>query len=205
MSSDPIVILGARRTPVGAFQGALCEPHAHRSSARWPSGPRSPIPGVGAAEVDEVIMGCVLSAGLGQAPARQAALGAGMPAGRAHHHRQQNVRLGHARRDAGGRSDPGRFRPRDRGGRPRVDDQCALSAAQGAGRLSNGASGSSGPHVLSTGCKAPGTVSSWAALPKRPRPSTSSRAGPRTISHANRCGARRPPSRTARSRKRWRR
>ncbi len=58
------------------------------------------------------IMGCVLSAGLGQAPARQAALGAGIPASDPGHHGQQDVRLGHARRDAGGRSDSGRLRPK---------------------------------------------------------------------------------------------
>jgi acetyl-CoA C-acetyltransferase len=68
MKSDPVVILSARRTPVGAFQGALAAVSAPQGDS-----------GVGASEVDEVIMGCVLSAGLGQAPARQAALAAGLP------------------------------------------------------------------------------------------------------------------------------
>jgi acetyl-CoA C-acetyltransferase len=80
MSSDPIVILSARRTPVGAFQGAL-------SSLTGPQLGSVAIKaaladsGVPAADVEEILMGCVLSAGLGQAPARQAAIGAGIPAG----------------------------------------------------------------------------------------------------------------------------
>jgi len=78
MPSDPVVIASAARTPMGGFQGALKS---------------VPAPALGAAairaaverarinsnEVDEVIMGNVLSAGQGQAPARQAALGAGLP------------------------------------------------------------------------------------------------------------------------------
>ncbi len=79
MSSDPIVILAARRTPVGAFQGALTAVSGPQLGA---VAIRAAVQdcGVGAAEIDEVLMGCVLSAGLGQAPARQAALGAGIPA-----------------------------------------------------------------------------------------------------------------------------
>jgi acetyl-CoA C-acetyltransferase len=80
MSSDPIVILSARRTPVGAFQGVFAGVTGPQlgSVAVKASLADSGIP---AGEVDEVIMGCVLSAGLGQAPARQAALGAGISAG----------------------------------------------------------------------------------------------------------------------------
>jgi acetyl-CoA C-acetyltransferase len=80
MSSDPLVILSARRTPVGAFQGALASLSAPQLGAVAIKAAIADS-GVSAAEIDEVIMGCVLSAGLGQAPARQAALGAGMPAG----------------------------------------------------------------------------------------------------------------------------
>src|SRR5271163_3710150 len=78
MSSDPVVILSARRTPVGAFQGALAGLTGPQlgAAALKAALADSKIP---AAEIDEVIMGCVLSAGLGQAPARQAALGAGIP------------------------------------------------------------------------------------------------------------------------------
>jgi acetyl-CoA C-acetyltransferase len=78
MSSDPIVILSARRTPVGAFQGVfagLTGPQLGSVAVKAAIADS----GISAAEVDEVIMGCVLSAGLGQAPARQAALGAGVP------------------------------------------------------------------------------------------------------------------------------
>ncbi len=75
---DPIVIAGAARTPMGAFQGAfkaLSAPQLGAAAIRESLG-RS---GLAADVVDEVIMGCVLPAGQGQAPARQAALGAGLP------------------------------------------------------------------------------------------------------------------------------
>lgn len=72
------VILSAVRTPIGAFQGALASLSAPRLGA---IAIRAAIAkaGVEADQVDEVLMGCVLTAGLGQAPARQAALGAGLP------------------------------------------------------------------------------------------------------------------------------
>jgi acetyl-CoA C-acetyltransferase len=78
MNSDPIVILGARRTPVGAFQGALASVTAPQLGAVAIKAALADS-GITAAQVDDVIMGCVLSAGLGQAPARQASLGAGLP------------------------------------------------------------------------------------------------------------------------------
>jgi acetyl-CoA C-acetyltransferase len=76
--SDPIVIAGAARTAMGGFQGALSGVSATAlgSAAIAEALLRS---GLGAERVDEVVMGCVLPAGLGQAPARQAALGAGLP------------------------------------------------------------------------------------------------------------------------------
>ena len=76
--TDPVVILSARRTPIGAFQGALSPltaPQLGSVALRAAIGSA----GVAAADIDEVLMGCVLPAGLGQAPARQAALGAGVP------------------------------------------------------------------------------------------------------------------------------
>src|ERR1700683_5270510 len=79
MSSDPVVILAARRTPVGAFQGVFSGVTAPQLGSVAIKAALADS-GVAAADVDEVIMGCVLSAGLGQAPARQAALGAGIPA-----------------------------------------------------------------------------------------------------------------------------
>lgn len=75
--SDPIVIVGAARTPMGGFQGEL-------ASLRCPELGSAAIraalsrAGVAADAVDEVVMGCVLPAGQGQAPARQASRGAGV-------------------------------------------------------------------------------------------------------------------------------
>jgi acetyl-CoA C-acetyltransferase len=80
MSSDPLVILSARRTPVGAFQGVLAGLSGPQLGAAAIKAALEDSK-VAAADIDEVMMGCVLSAGLGQAPARQAALGAGIPAG----------------------------------------------------------------------------------------------------------------------------
>ncbi len=73
-----VVILSAARTPVGSFGGSLASLPAPRlgAAAIAEALQRSGIPREG---VDEVYMGCVLSAGLGQAPARQAALFAGLP------------------------------------------------------------------------------------------------------------------------------
>jgi acetyl-CoA C-acetyltransferase len=78
MNSDPIVILSARRTPVGAFQGAFASVTAPQLGAVAIKAALADS-GASAAQVDEVIMGCVLTAGIGQAPARQAAIGAGLP------------------------------------------------------------------------------------------------------------------------------
>src|SRR3981189_3689288 len=78
MNSDPVVILSARRTPVGAFQGAFTTVTAPQLGAVAIKAALADS-GLAASEVDEVILGCVLSAGIGQAPARQAALGAGLP------------------------------------------------------------------------------------------------------------------------------
>jgi len=78
MSRDPIVILSARRTPVGAFQGVLASVTAPQLGSVAIKAAVADA-GVAVGDIDEVIMGCVLSAGLGQAPARQAALGAGIP------------------------------------------------------------------------------------------------------------------------------
>ncbi len=75
---DPIVIVGAARTPMGGFQGDLKDVSATALGA-VAVGAALERGGVKPDEVDEVIMGCVLPAGLGQAPARQAAFGADIP------------------------------------------------------------------------------------------------------------------------------
>ena len=78
MSGSDVVIVSAKRTPVGAFLGALSPLTAIQlGSAAIKAAVEAS--GIGANEVQEVIMGCVLPAGLGQAPARQAAIGAGVP------------------------------------------------------------------------------------------------------------------------------
>ena len=76
--SDPIMICGAARTPLGAFQGELSRvPATELGSIAIDAAVRDA--GADKAKVDEVLIGNVLPAGLGQAPARQAALGAGLP------------------------------------------------------------------------------------------------------------------------------
>jgi acetyl-CoA C-acetyltransferase len=76
--NDPIVIVSAARTPMGAFQGELKQFAAAElgAAAIRAAVERAKIK---PEQVDEVIMGCVLPAGQGQAPARQASLGAGLP------------------------------------------------------------------------------------------------------------------------------
>jgi len=78
--NEKIVITGIARTPMGGFQGVLSEATAPELGAAAISAAveRSQI---GKDAIDEVIMGCVLAAGQGQAPARQASLGAGIPLG----------------------------------------------------------------------------------------------------------------------------
>jgi acetyl-CoA C-acetyltransferase len=78
MLNDPIVIVSAARTPMGAFQGELKDFSAPQLGA---AAIRAAVEraGVKPEQVQEVIMGCVLPAGQGQAPARQASIGGGLP------------------------------------------------------------------------------------------------------------------------------
>jgi len=78
MSADPIVIASYARTPMGGFQGALAGASATELGA---AAVRAAVnrAAVDSEAIDQILMGCVLPAGLGQAPARQAALGAGLP------------------------------------------------------------------------------------------------------------------------------
>lgn len=77
---DPVVIVSAARTPMGGFQGDLKSLTAPQlgSAAIRAAVERA---GLAAADIEQVLFGCVLPAGLGQAPARQAALGAGLSNG----------------------------------------------------------------------------------------------------------------------------
>jgi acetyl-CoA C-acetyltransferase len=76
--SDPIVIVGSARTPMGGFQGDFKDVKAPELGA---AAIRAAVERAGLAsdDIEEVIFGCVLPAGQGQAPGRQAALGAGLP------------------------------------------------------------------------------------------------------------------------------
>jgi acetyl-CoA C-acetyltransferase len=78
MSQESVVIVSGARTPMGGLQGCLAEATAPQlgATAIAAAVERS---GVAAVDIDEVFMGCVLPAGLKQAPARQAAIGAGIP------------------------------------------------------------------------------------------------------------------------------
>jgi acetyl-CoA C-acetyltransferase len=78
LTQDAIVIVAARRTPIGAFQGALSPVSAPELSATASKACLSDC-GVASVEISEALIGCVLTAGLGQAPARQAVLAAGLP------------------------------------------------------------------------------------------------------------------------------
>jgi acetyl-CoA C-acetyltransferase len=79
MSQESVVIVSGARTPMGGLQGCFAEVTAPElgATAIAAAVERS---GINAGDIDEVFMGCVLPAGLKQAPARQAAIGAGIPA-----------------------------------------------------------------------------------------------------------------------------
>ncbi|HPA38132.1 MAG TPA: acetyl-CoA C-acyltransferase [Phenylobacterium sp.] len=77
-ASDPVVIAAYARTPMGGFQGVLS---SVKATALGSAAVKAAVERAGVAPelVEQIFMGCVLPAGLGQAPARQAALGAGLP------------------------------------------------------------------------------------------------------------------------------
>lgn len=76
--TEEVFILGAKRTPLGAFQGELSSIKATQLGSTAIRGALE-VAAVQPSEIQDVFMGCVLSAGLGQAPARQASIGAGIP------------------------------------------------------------------------------------------------------------------------------
>ena len=76
-SADPVVIVSFARTPMGGFQGALSGARATDLGAAAVKAAVERA-GISADKIEQIYMGCVLPAGLGQAPARQAALGAGL-------------------------------------------------------------------------------------------------------------------------------
>ena len=78
MDTDPIVIIGASRTPNGSFRGELSHMSAPELGTIAINGALQKA-SINPDKIDDVVMGLVLSAGIGQAPARQASLGAGIP------------------------------------------------------------------------------------------------------------------------------
>jgi len=78
MAADPVVIASFARTPMGGFQGSLAGAKATELGAAAVKAALERA-GLDGDKVEQIFMGCVLPAGLGQAPARQAALGAGLP------------------------------------------------------------------------------------------------------------------------------
>ena len=115
MATDPIVILSTARTPMGSMQGSLADARATDLGATAVSAAVERA-GVSGDDIDRIYMGCVLPAGLGQAPARQAAIKAGLPDVGPGDHGQQGVRIGHADGDHGRRSARrGQCRPHRRG------------------------------------------------------------------------------------------
>jgi len=75
MISDPVMIVGYARTPMGGLNGVFADVKAPALGA---AAIRAAVTRAGSPVIDQVVMGCVLAAGQGQAPARQAALGAGI-------------------------------------------------------------------------------------------------------------------------------
>jgi acetyl-CoA C-acetyltransferase len=144
--SDPIVIVAAARTPMGGFMGDFACADLRPARQRQPSRPPSSAPGSSPEQVEEVIMGCVLPAGQGQAPARQASLGAGLPLGagcttvnKMCGSGMKATMLAHDLLAAGSEPRHGRRRHGEH-------EQRALPAAQGAHRLPPG------PREVSTTC-----------------------------------------------------
>ncbi|VTO17134.1 Probable acetyl-CoA acetyltransferase [Brevundimonas vancanneytii] len=95
MSADPVVIVSYARTPMGGFQGALSDAKSTDLGAVAVKAALERA-GLDANKVEQIIMGCVLPAGLGQAPARSGGHGRGAAGLDRGDHHQQDVRLWHA-------------------------------------------------------------------------------------------------------------
>ena len=120
MARQDIVIVGAARTAVGAFNGAFVNTPAHDLGAVAIKAALERAK-VDVADVDEVILGQVLTAAQGQNPARQAAIARRHPEERDRLGPQPGLRLGPARRRHRRAADRERRRRRDRGRRPGID------------------------------------------------------------------------------------
>ena len=135
--NDRSLIVAGVRTPIGAMNGALATVPAPELGAACIKALLERT-GVAGTKIDEVIMGNVIAAGLGQNPARQAAIFAGLPESRRGRHGQQGLRLGPQSGHAGRPGDSCGRRRSGRGRRHGEHDACALSPDQGARGLSPG-------------------------------------------------------------------
>jgi acetyl-CoA C-acetyltransferase len=183
MSNHNVVIVSARRTPIGAFQGALAAVTAPQLGTAAAKAAIESA-GIQAADVQETIFGCVLPAGLGQAPARQAALGAGIP---------NSVPATTINKMCGS----GLKAVMLAADQIRAGD-VEIVLAGGLESMTNA------PYLLPTGCRARSMGNSWAPSLKPPRASTVSRANSRMLSPPSpfvaRCMRSRPEISRARSR-----
>ena len=112
MAAGDVVILSGCRTPIGTFGGAFKDVSAVELGTHRGARGGAPRRHRARTQVDEVILGCILQAGLGMNPARQAAIKAGIPEVGARAHREQGLRLRPEGGDAGRAGDQGRATPR---------------------------------------------------------------------------------------------
>ena len=143
---DPVVIVGSARTPMGGFQGELKDATAPQLGA---AAIKAAVERAGLAPdaIDEVLFGCVLPAGLGQAPARQAALGAGLPLATGATTVNKMCGSGMKAAMLAQRSAPRRQRQGGGGRRHGEHDQRALPARPRPRRLPHGPWPGARPHV----------------------------------------------------------
>ena len=146
MSIPDVVIVSAKRTPIGTFLGALTPLSAVQLGTAAIKAAIETA-GIAAGDVQEVIMGCVLSAGLGPGARAPGSARRRRPARRSRDHHKQDVRLGTEGRDDGRRPDPLRHRRCSGRRRVRVDEQCSVPAPQGPQRLPHGSRGSHRSHA----------------------------------------------------------
>ena len=167
-----VFIASAARTPIGRFGGALAETPATELGgvAIRAAVERSGLPE--GTPIDEVLMGQVLQAGVGQAPARQAALAAGLPDSTSATTINRVCGSGLKAIMLARRGDPGR-RCRDRRRRWHGEHEPgAVPPAEGPVRLPARRRDSSSTRSSATGCGAPSRTATWAPTPSASRSTT---------------------------------
>ena len=175
-----IVIASAARTPVGSFNGAFASLPAHAlgTIAIQAALERA---GVKAEEVDEVILGQILTAGAGQNPARQAAVAAGIPVERTAFGINQLCGSG-LRAVALAAQQIATGDAAHRGRRRAGEHDPGAALREPARRARRWAAWSWSTPCCATGCGTPSTATTWATRPRTSRRSTSSPARSRTSS-----------------------